>query len=188
MKRRQRSARALAWTFKRTLIGLRWPGLLGLALTILAIGFYAFGVRPLHARAGILESEAKALAAQLGTRGPVAPRPTQRSQLSNFYAFFPVIESLPELLGNMQAAARANDLQLEKGEYRLSQDRDFPLARYQVTLPVRGTYPQVRGFVNDVLDAVPAVALEDLELKREQASDPQLEARVRFTVFLAVQQ
>jgi Tfp pilus assembly protein PilO len=180
--------RALAWTFKRGLIGLRWPGLLGLTLAIVAIGFYAAGVRPLQARAAGLKSEAETLAEQLGTRGPVAPPPTQRSQLSNFYAFFPVIESLPELLGRVQAAANANHLQLEKGEYRLSQEREFPLARYQVTLPVRGTYPQVRGFVNDVLDAVPAAALEELALKREQASDPEVEARVRFAVFLAVQQ
>jgi Tfp pilus assembly protein PilO len=91
------------------------------------------------------------------------------------------------MLGKVQAAARANDLQLEKGEYRLSQERDFALARYQVTLPLRGSYPQVRGFVNDVLDAVPAAALEDLALKREAADDPMLEARVRFTLFLGAQ-
>jgi Tfp pilus assembly protein PilO len=188
MNRRGISAPALAWTLKRSLIGLRWPGLLGLALLGLAIGFYALGVLPLHARTAALESEGKALASQLGTRGAVAPPPTQRSQLSNFYAFFPVVESLPELLGKVQAAARNNQLQLEKGEYRLSHEREFPLARYQVTLPVVGTYPQVRGFVNDVLDAVPAAALEELALKREHASDPQVEARVRFTVFLAVQQ
>jgi hypothetical protein len=177
----------VGWTLKRTLIGLRWPGLLGLALLIFAGAFHALGVRPLQARAIELESEARALAAKVGTRGPVVERPTQRSQLSNFYAFFPVVEAVPDLLGKMQVAARDNDLQLQKGEYRLTQERDFPLARYQVTFPVRGTYPQVRGFVNEALKLVPAAALDDLTLKREAAGDPQVEARVRFTVFLAVQ-
>jgi Tfp pilus assembly protein PilO len=180
-------AGALAWTIKRTLIGLRWPGLLGLALVVLAGAFHALGVRPLHTRAAALEAEARTLAAQVGTRGPLAERPTQRSQLSNFYAFFPVIDALPEVLGKVQRAARDNGLQLEKGEYRLAQEREFAVARYQVTLPLRGTYPQVRGFVNDVLDAVPAAALDDLALKREEAGDPTVEARVRFTVFLGAQ-
>ena len=178
----------LLWTLKRTLIGLRWPGLLGLVLAVLAFGFYVLGVRPLHERAAALESQAKALAAELGTRGPMAPPPTQRSQLSNFYAFFPVIESIPDLLGKVQRAARDNGLRLEKGEYRLSQERGFALARYQVTFPMRGTYPQVRGFVNDVLDALPAAALEDLTLNRESADDPMLEARVRFALFLGAQE
>jgi hypothetical protein len=178
---------AAAWTFKRALIGLRWPGLLGLVLVVFAAAFYLLGVRPLHSRVIALEAQADALSAQVGRGGAVAPRPTQRSQLSNFFAFFPVVESLPDMLGKVQAAARANGLQLEKGEYRLSQERDFALARYQVTLPLRGSYPQVRGFVNDVLDAVPAAALEDLALKREAADDPTLEARVRFTLFLGAQ-
>ena len=187
MSRARRSASALAWTLKRTLMSLRWPGLLGVALVVFALAFYALGVRPLHKRAASLEKEVSALSAQISTRGGIAPRPTQRSQLSNFFAFFPVTEALPELLGKVQRAARDNSLQLEKGEYRLTQEREFPLARYQVTLPVKGTYPQVRGFVNDVLAAVPAAALEELALKREGAADPQVEARVRFTVFLAAQ-
>jgi Tfp pilus assembly protein PilO len=177
----------LAWTIKRAIIGLRWPGLLGVALAVFAAAFHALGVRPLHARVAALEAEARTLEAQAGARGRLAERPTQRSQLSNFYAFFPVIEALPEVLGKVQRAARDNGLQLEKGEYRLSQEREFPLARYQVTLPLRGTYPQVRGFVNDVLDAVPAAALDELALKREAAGDPMVEARVRFTLFVGAQ-
>jgi hypothetical protein len=177
----------LGWTVKRTLIGLRWPGLLGVALLVSSSAFQVLWVQPLQARAVALESQAQALSAQLGARGPAAARPTQRSQLSNFYAFFPAVEAIPELLGKMQIAARDNQLRLEKGEYRLAQEREFPLARYQVTLPVRGTYPQVRAFVNDVLAAVPAVALEELTLKREAAGDPMVEARVRFALFLAVQ-
>jgi Tfp pilus assembly protein PilO len=76
---------------------------------------------------------------------------------------------------------------LEKGEYRLSRESEFRLSRYQMTLPVRGSYTDIRGFVNDVLDAVPAVALEDLTLKREAADDPELEAKVRFLLYLGVE-
>jgi hypothetical protein len=88
------------------------------------------------------------------------------------------------MLGQIQRAAQRNELTLAKGEYKFSEERDFRLAAYQVTLPVSGGYAQVRGFVNDVLDAVPAAALEELTLKREAIDDDALEARVRFTLFL----
>jgi len=56
-----------------------------------------------------------------------------------------------------------------------------------VTFPVRGTYAQVRGFVNAVLDAVPAAALDEITLKRQAIGDQNLEARVRFTLYLGVE-
>jgi Tfp pilus assembly protein PilO len=177
----------LAWTVKRRLIKLRWPGLLGLALIVFALAFYAFATAPMRARLAALEAQRADLAARVGARGAGAQPATQRSQLSNFYAFFPVTRALPDLLGAIERAAKSSGLRLERGEYRLSQERGFPLARYQVTLPLQGSYGDVRGFVNAVLDAVPAAALEELALKREQIGDPLVEARVRFVLFLGAE-
>jgi len=87
----------------------------------------------------------------------------------------------------LATAAQRNGLSLDKGEYRLGQDKEFRLAQYQVTFPVRGTYAQVRGFVNAVLDAVPAAALDEITLKREAIGEQNLEARVRFTLYLGVE-
>jgi hypothetical protein len=175
----------LAWTFKRALLSLRWPGLLGIALLIAAT-LLALGVsRPMLTRLQGLEDEARVLSARSG--GVATRPPTQRSQLANFYAFFPPTAGLPDMLARMQRAARDNGLTLEKGEYRLVRDTNFPLSRYQVTFPLRGNYAQVRGFVNDVLDTVPAAALEEMSLKRQNVADPVLEARVRFSLFLGTQ-
>jgi Tfp pilus assembly protein PilO len=94
---------------------------------------------------------------------------------------------VPELLGRINRAAVQNQLLLEKGEYKLSREADFRLARYEVTLPVSGDYARVRGFVNDVLEAVPSAALDELTLKRASIDSPDLEARVRFSLFLGAQ-
>jgi Tfp pilus assembly protein PilO len=177
----------LAWTGKRGLIKLRWPGLLGLTLLVFALAFYAFGTAPMRARLAALETQRADLAARIGARGPSTQPTTQRSQLSNFYAFFPLTRALPDLLGSIERAAKSNRLQLDKGEYRLSLEHGFPLARYQVTLPVQGSYGEVRGFVNAVLDAVPAAALEELALKREEIGEPLVEAHVRFVLFLGAE-
>jgi Tfp pilus assembly protein PilO len=177
----------LAWSIKRWLVNLRWPGLTGLVLLVIAVAFYAFTVQPARERLRVLAAERTQLSARLGSRGGEAARPSERGQLSNFYAFFPLTDAVPELLGQIARAAQHNRLSLDKGEYRLGRDKDFRLARYQVTFPVRGSYAQVRGFVNAVLDAVPAAALDELTLKRETIGDQDLEARARFTLFLGVE-
>ena len=117
----------------------------------------------------------------------LADDPTVQGQLSGFYAFFPLTESVPAALGRVHKAARNHRLTLEKGEYKLSREQGFPVQRYQVTLPVVGQYAQVRGFVNSVLDAVPNAAVDELILKRKDIAAGQLEARVRFSLFLGGQ-
>ena len=73
---------------------------------------------------------------------------------------------------------------LQSGEYKLDRNPDSRLARYQITLPVTGSYAQLRGFVGQVLADVPAAALEEITLRRESVSSPRLEARIRLTLYL----
>jgi Tfp pilus assembly protein PilO len=177
----------LAWSARRTLVRLRWPGLVGLFLVGVAIAVHAWFIPPARDRIESLQREARQLSARTNKDGASHVPPTQRGQLSNFYAFFPSPEGLPALLNDVQLAAEHNGLSLEKGEYRLLRDPQFALSRYQITLPVAGSYAQVRGFVNEVLDRVPSAALEDLAMKRESVGNPQLEARVRFVLFVTGQ-
>jgi Tfp pilus assembly protein PilO len=94
------------------------------------------------------------------------------------------MQSSPDWLGKIHAAARSKGLALRSGEYRLERAADQRFARYQITLPVVGSYAQIRGFVGQVLADVPAAALEDITLRRESASSPSLEARIRLTLYL----
>jgi Tfp pilus assembly protein PilO len=175
------------WSIKRTLVRLRWPGVLGLALIVFTVGLTLFGIEASRQKLIALERDASAVKSQLGKRSATVTLTTNRSQLSNFYAFFPLTENVPELLARINRSANENQLVLEKGEYKLARETDFRLARYQVTLPIRGDYGELRSFVNDVLEAVPSAALEELTLKRESAEQPQLEGRVRFVLFLGAQ-
>ena len=175
------------WTVKRALIKLRWPGLAGLGLVLFTVGLTLVSIQSGRLRLDALDDEVANLSSRLGQRGAVNASVSGRSQLSNFYAFFPLTEDVPELLGRIHVAATQNQLLLKKGEYKLSREADFRLARYDVTLPVSGDYARVRGFVNDVLQAVPSAALEELNLKRESVDQPELEATVRFSLFLGAQ-
>ena len=80
------------------------------------------------------------------------------------------------------AHARASKLQLAQGEYRL--EKGAGLAAYRVTLPVRGSYAQVRQFVGRVLKDMPTASLDAVRFERSKAGDAQLEAQVRLTIYL----
>jgi len=66
----------------------------------------------------------------------------------------------------------------------LSPDKTGKLARYQVTLPVKGSYVQIRQFVDQALIDVPVAALDDINFKREAIGATQLEARIKFTLYV----
>jgi hypothetical protein len=183
----QASMARATWTVKRSVIRLRWPGLAGVGLLVFTAGLTAVSIQTARQRLQALDGEAARMSARLGNKGVDTAPISGRSQLSNFYAFFPLTENVPELLGRINRSAGQHQLVLEKGEYKLSHEPDFRLARYQVTFPVSGDYTQVRGFVNDVLQAVPSASLEELTLKRESIDQPELEARVRFTLFLGME-
>jgi hypothetical protein len=165
---------------------LGWPGVAGIALVVFAAAMWVSAVQPAIAERDLLQMEADKLerrsrgAATAGERPPTAPE-----QLATFYAFFPGAASTPDWLAKVNAAAKANGLTLAAGEYKVSKAGTPRLARYQITLPVQGTYPQIRGFVGAVLADVPAAVVEEVSLKRESVENAKLDARVRITLYLA---
>ncbi|MFV3406921.1 type 4a pilus biogenesis protein PilO [Pseudomonas sp. NY15463] len=89
------------------------------------------------------------------------------------------------LIERLYHLASAERISLARGEYALGVDPKTQLARYQIVLPVRGSYPQIRGFLNALLSQLPTVVLEDLELQRPRIGERELTGRVRMTLYLS---
>jgi Tfp pilus assembly protein PilO len=160
-------------------------GVIGVALLVFAAGLYATAVLPLADERASLRAEAERMQTRLQMSGsPAGRRGTLAEQLATFYAFFPPPQSSPDWLRKIHTAAKAKGLVLQSGEYKLERSSEARLARYQITLPVVGSYAQIRGFVGQVLADVPAAALEEITLRRENVASPRLEARIRLTLYL----
>ena len=176
----------LAWSARQWLARAGWPGALGLALLAASAAFSLAATLPRLAerdalRDKSLQMHARARVAQLHPE----EKPGRERQLRTFYAFFPAPATLPDWLGRIYAAAQRRGLSLELGQYKPAQEAGARLMRYQVVLPVRGSYAQIRGFVNEVLREVPSASLDDIALKRDNIGSGQIEARLRMTIFLA---
>lgn len=175
------------WRARNALERLGWPGIAGLALCAFSAALAATAIPARVAQLDALQAEVEALQARYLMTGTVPTGgvgSTREEQLQGFYGFFPPLSTLPDWLERIYAAAERNGVALETGEYRLVQERGWRLARYQLVLPVKGSYRQIRGFVAEVLTEVPAAALDEIGFRRDAAASDRIDVRLRLTLYM----
>lgn len=160
-----------------------WPGMVGVGLLIATGGFYVSTLAPQQLRIEALRKETVQLRQQANQSTSAVPQ-APAEKLAAFYAFFPPSTELPDLLGKVFDSAKRQSLALEQGEYRPLKDSVGNLMRYQFTLPVRGSYPQIRKFVDVALAEVPALSLDSIQFERRKIGDATVDAKLKLVVFL----
>lgn len=172
--------------WRRTLAALAWPGLLGLALLLFAAGIYLYQVQTKTARLDGLKRDSASLKLRIEQAAKSGiPETSDQDELIKFYGFFSDAP-LSEWLHKLYTAAAAQKLPLEQGEYRITPSKNGKLVRYQITLPVKGSYLQIRQFVAQALRDVPLAALDDITFKRETIGATEVETRIKLTLYLGV--
>lgn len=155
-------------------------GVLGIGVLIFCLPFYFGTLRPAERE---LNAQ-RAAAERLRTRGPFrgVAADDRAGDLLRFYALLPPLEQLPEELGQVYALARAARLELTQGEYRLDRRASGPVA-YRITLPIRGSYAQLRAFLDSVLREMPIASIDALRFERKRKGDTQLDAQVHLSLY-----
>ncbi len=159
-----------------------WPAGLGLVLLIAAFGWQLWGVNAARAQAEKLGIEQAALRQRLALRPVVVD--TKAALASSFYASLPTVPSALQAIEVIHRTAASRQVRLLTGEYRLARDGNPQLQRYQITLPARATYPQVRAWVSELMNEVPNAALDELSFRRDEPGSDAVEVRLRLTLFL----
>ena len=76
--------------------------------------------------------------------------------------------------------AQKRGLAVEQGDYQYRSEPELNALKVTMNLPLRGTYTNLRGWVDAVLRDHPNLALEELAIKREVASSADAEVKVRW--------
>jgi len=172
------------WILQASLDFLGWPGVVGLGLLAFCLVVYLSALLPAQHRLAEMLAQAGSLRAQLAkSKATQMDTPAPEAQLTGFYQFFPAHVATPDLLEKLYAAAEASGIALEQGDYRLASGKDDKLERYQITLPVRGSYPQIRKFIGRLLADLPAASLDGVSFQRQKISDTQVESQIKFTLY-----
>jgi hypothetical protein len=174
----------LHWHGQRLLPQLGLPGMVAIALLVTSIPFYFSAIRPLQSNLNALKQnlEDTRNASNQGKVDHSADTPME--QLDEFYRFFPSEEDSPRWLGKMVEIAGKNGLALNHGEYAVVRDSAGQLRRFKITLPVQGTYPQIRRYLAALIAEIPNMALENVQFERKDIEDTKLQARIRLVLYL----
>lgn len=165
---------------------LGWAGALGAALIAGGCAFLVLVLAPLEHRHATLLDEARSVFKQRSREesGLIAVSAPQ-SKLAAFYTFFERNNALTDHLARLESIARQTGVDSRVGDYRLAEPRGVRLAEYSVSMPVAGSYGQVRAFLENSLEQIPVLVLDQVTIRRKRVTDHQVEADIRFTLFVS---
>jgi hypothetical protein len=162
------------------------PGIVAIGLLTACAGFYASVLQPLDRSVDELSERVNAIAGEVeraagGKPGGVA---TARQQMGEFYRLFPRQTQLTDTLAKVFAAAAAQGISLQQGEYRIAEETDGHLRRFQVMLPIKADYPRIRRFLASIAAEVPTAALEHVQFERQKIAEPQVKATIKLAIYM----
>jgi len=164
---------AIVKTMLRT---LGWPGLAGLAALALAIVAVVLGQR-WDAQAVKLQAEARELRARARPAVAAASAPVSVQQ---WQASLPPSGSRQQRLADLLELGIRLDLNGARTEHRLSTSEG--LERLRVTMPVTGSYAQVRRFIGAALEHDPALSLDAVKLRRVSPMATEVDAELQWSL------
>ncbi|MBV8035510.1 hypothetical protein [Roseateles sp.] len=154
---------------------LGWPGLAGLAALVLAVVAVALGQR-WDAQAAHLQAEARAL------RAKARPAAVETAPVSvqQWQAALPPSRDRQQRLADLLELGIRLDLNGARTEHRLSTSEG--LERLRVTMPVTGSYAQVRRFIGAALEHDPALSLDAIKLRRVSPISTDVDAELQWSL------
>jgi hypothetical protein len=178
-------------------------GLASLALLAVTAMFFSLVLKPLQEKNVALESS---LARNAG-RAEVGAPAAAGGKLERFYNRLESTEAPTDWLAKLYGIGKATGVELQSGSYRsvspaaagsgatagngATAGAERPgasgggrIERYEIVLPVAGSYPQLREFLKRALLEIPVLSLDQLTLKRESRDDGAVRAELKMTLHL----
>jgi Tfp pilus assembly protein PilO len=168
-------------------------GVIGVALAIASLLFYATKIPEVEALIKETQTTKEEAIAKVNRTKVASEEFTPQSNLeetNRFYAIFPKATALPESLSSIYEIANKQKLALNSGDYKFNKIKQTSalseknLTKYEIVLPVKGKYISIRTFVAEVLQKLPALALMDMQVRRENSLSQNVEARLIFVLFV----
>jgi Tfp pilus assembly protein PilO len=159
-------------------------GIAGVALLIFSLVYFLSANSPLHGQLAQMRADLSSAQQSQAARRQSGLDLTPRVQLQTLVTKLPARAQLPAITEQIIAQAAAAGLALERGTYGVDVVQSGAIARARIVFPVHGSYPDIRAFVDGTLSAVPGAAVDGLRFERKEIGASEVDAEVRFTVYL----
>lgn len=172
----------VAWHFRRKLNQFGWGGVIGLMLLTLCVPFYLLAVIPNATEMQLYEKKVR-LVPSHSTIDINKFRLNPKDQLSKFYQVFPKLNNYHGSLETLHRAATAWNISLNRGDYALVRDKSNKLIRYEISLPIKGNYVDIRNFLSQILADAPNISLDSVNFERQEITDTTVDAQIKLTLY-----
>lgn len=159
----------------RLVKALGWPGIAGVAALLLAVVAIVLGQR-WDAQAAALQAEAHALRAK-ARPAVVTAMPVSVQQ---WQAALPAASARQQRLADLLELSIRLELNGARTEHRLATAEG--LERLRVTMPVTGSYAQLRRFIGAALAHDPALSLDAVKLRRVSPLSADVDAELQWSL------
>ena len=166
---------------------LGFTGQLALALIVATALFQVLAGEPLRARSERVAAELGRQAGRQDAQGAARGPAGTAAKLEAFYKYLDRDERTTDWLAKLYAIGQATGVELQSGSYRTPpapEKGTGRIERYEITLPVTGTYAQMRDFLRRALQEIPVLSLDQVSLKRESRNDGAVHADLKLTLHM----
>jgi len=151
-------------------------GIAAIGLLAAALAFSNFVVRPLEGRNSLLvETSAR--------HGRKADAGVPGEKVAAVYAYLQKEEGTTDWLAKLHGIGTATGLQLRSASYK-TLPAEGRIVRYEIVLPVSGSYGQIRDFLRRTRAEIPVMSVDQLTLKRDERKGGSIQAEMRLTLHM----
>ena len=143
-----------------------------LAALCTALAFSILVARPLEERSRLLLTRIHPEAAG-----------SADAKVAAVYRFLKKEESPTDWLAKLYGIARATGIELQSASYS-THEAGGRITRYEMVLPVTGSYSQLRDFLKRATTEIPVLSVDQMNVKRESRNDATLQADLHLTLHM----
>lgn len=165
---------------KRILERIGAAGVAAIGLLAAALFFSNFMVKP-------LEEKNLSLTEAASRSGRKADAGQSGEKVAAVYEYLRKDEDTTDWLAKLHGIGTATGVHLRSATYR-TQPAEGRIVRYEIVLPVSGSYGQIRDFLKRSVAEIPVMSIDQITLKRaerkEAGAQSALQAEMRLTLHM----
>ena len=151
-------------------------GVAAIGLLAAALFFSNFMVKP-------LEQKNLSLTEAATRQGRKADSAQSGEKVAAVYEYLRKEEDTTDWLAKLHGIGIATGIQMRTASYR-TQPTEGRIVRYEIVLPVSGSYGQIRDFLKRTRAEIPVMSVDQLTLKRDERKGGSIQAEMRLTLHM----
>jgi hypothetical protein len=159
---------------KRVIDRIGMAGVAAIGLLAAALFFSNFMVKPLEERNALLKEKAGQRA------GAAAP---SGEKVAAVYAYLQKEEDTTDWLAKLHGIGTATGIQMRAASYS-TKPAEGRIVRYEIVLPVAGSYAQIRDFLKRAQAEIPVMSIDQVSLKKDEKKGGAIHAEMRLTLHM----